>query len=1259
MILIVTRGESGAGKTTIRAHLLTALLNFSSTPLSSKLSYAAFVFDTLTTTKSLTTPRASKSGLLFELQYDTSTSMRPTLLGGKILDHRLERSRVASVPTGERNFHILYYLLAGTSAAEKAHLGLDTVGTVSNDPGARASLTGGQKRWRYLGHPTQLKVGIDDHGGFHHFKTALRKLEFTRNEIAEICQVLASILHIGQLEFVKSQSTSPAAADSGGYSHEGGEAVTTVKNKETLNLVAAFLGVSSHDLEQSLGYKTKTLYRERVTVMLDPRGARSNADELARTLYSLLVAYVIEQINQRTCALEESVANTVSIVDFPGFAQASATGSTLDQLLNNAATESHFNFCLQNFFGRTAEDMEAEDINVPMTEYFDNTETVRGLLKPGNGLLGILDDQMRRGKTDLQFLEAIHKRFNGKNKSIVPGSATAILPGSNFPTTNTAASFTVRHFAGDVDYSIEGLLEENGEVISGDLMNLIRSTQTDFIRVLFGQDALKTVTHPKEKTAIVQASVSSKPSRMPSMAKRKGGRPERRNTRKALPFDEETSDHDSKSVTADSKGGNSAGKQQGAAAQFLSSLNNITKSLGATGVNSYFVFCLKPNDRRIANQFDSKCVRTQVQTFGIAEISQRLRNADFSVFLPFAEFLGLAEGETVVGSERERTEMILESKPWRDNEARTGSTGIFLSERCWLEIANIDDITLPARTLSADEGEGLLNPADASRGFSDSRVRLLASNGSSPGAFYHDDKGGNYFGSHDVDARSEAPSGITNGGDMFRDLETRKAMGEKVQEKELEEVDVVPTSGSRKRWMFVVWTMTWWIPDILIKWIGRMKRPDVRTAWREKVAINFLIWLSCALVVFFMIGFPELICPKQNVYSTSELTSYNGKGKHSSYVAMRGIVYDLGAFMPAHYPSIIPQSSLKKYAGTDATNLFPVQVSALCNGPDGTVDPAVQLNYKNTNYTSSNNLISRTDLNARYHDFRWATNDSRPDWWYEQQIVLKANYMKGRVGFSPNYLKTLSKKGDSIAYMYNKVYDFTAYNLGGRKPEFPWDVEPHSVNSNYMSQPVVDLFQQKSGSDVTKLWESLNLPLDEKNRMMVCLNNLFYVGDLDTRGSAKCLFAKYLLLAISILLVSVIVFKFLAALQFGKKNVPENLDKFIICTIPAYTEDEDSLRRAIDSAARMKYDDKRKLLVIICDGMIIGQGNDKPTPRIVLDILGVSETMDPEPLSFESLGEGMKQHNMGKVYSGLYEVHGHIVPFLVVVKVGKPSEVSK
>lgn len=1202
--------------------------------------------------------------------------MNPTLIGGKLLDHRLERSRIATVPTGERSFHVLYYLLAGTSAAEKEHLGLSNPSLVSErgiSATNRLSETTGHKRWRYLGHPTQLKVGINDSEGFQHFKTALRKLEFPREEIAEICRILACILHIGQLEFMTSESTTPAADESGGYSHEGGEMVTVVRNKEILGIVAAFLGLSTQDLETNLGYKTKTLHRERVTVLLDPKGARGNADELARTLYSLLVAYVIEQINQRTCALEDSVANTISIVDFPGFAQSASTGSTLDQLLNNAATESLYNFCLQSFFQRKADLLESEEVGVAATSYFDNTDAVRGLLKHGNGLLSIMDDQTRRGRTDYQFLESIRKRFENKNPAIIAGSATLIQPGSNFPTRNTAASFTVKHFAGEVEYPVNGLVEENGEVIAGDLMNLINSTRSDFVRELFGQESLHTVMHPKEKTAIMQAQVSSKPLRMPSMARRRGERPAR--LRERVRSDEHSAEDDIDDLSGlagrDRKGPSETkktgsrlgGLDQGASGQFLASLDNITKSISSPNTNPYIVFCLKPNDRRIANQFDSKCVRTQIQTLGIAEISQRLRNADFSLFLPFGEFLGLAEAETVlVGSEREKAEMVLDEKGWPGNEARVGSTGVFLSERCWAEVAKLGDKGFEIGRYPGAETEGRDEIFRGDRGaYGDSKINLMSSQDEFLSPAYGDDvKQGGHFGSRELDARSDAGASAFHSGDMFRNLETREHMAEKGNEKKMEEVDDVVTSGSRKRWLAVVWLLTFYVPDFLIKWIGRMKRADIRTAWREKFAINLLIWISCGFVIFFIVIFPQVICPKQHVYSAAELTSYNGKNGRESYIAIRGQVFDLGAFIPSHYPSIVPQAALQKYAGIDATDLFPVQVSALCQGTTGSIDPTVQLSYAPSNVSGSANVISSTDLNARYHDFRYFTNDSRPDWFFEQMIMLRANYKKGEIGYTPKYVSQLATKQNSIAIMNGRVYDFTSYIIGGRRTEAPPGQEvPSSVNTNFMDPLVVNLFQQRAGQDVTRYWETLNIDSEMRSRMQLCLDNLFFVGVADTRNSAKCLFARYILLAVSIFLCSVIGFKFFAALQFGKRNLPENLDKFIICQVPAYTEDEESLRRAIDSAARMKYDDKRKLLVIVCDGMIIGQGNDRPTPRIVLDILGVSETVDPEPLSFESLGEGMKQHNMGKVYSGLYEVLGHIVPFLVVVKIGKPSEVSR
>lgn len=1218
------------------------MLNKSSTPLSNKLSLAAYVFDTLTTTKTATTPTASKSGLFYELQYDTSSTTNPILIGGKLLDHRLERSRITDVPTGERNFHVLYYLLAGTSDAEKTHLGLDAAAN-------------GAKRWKFLGHPTQMKVGINDAEGFQLFKNALKKLEFPRSDIAEICQILAVILHIGQLEFETSSDTSVVGNDSGGFSHEGGNSFTGVRNKDVLAIIAAFLGVSAGDLQTTFGYKTKMIHKERVTVMLDPAGARAHANELARTLYALLVAWIMESANSRLCAPEESIANTVSILDFPGFAQQTSTGSILDQLLNNAATEAIYNLTLHNFFDRMADMLESEEVSVPPTSYFDNSDAVKGLLKPGNGLLSIIDDQSRRNKTDMQLLESLRKRFDGKNAAIEVGSATAKLPGSNFLTENTAATFTVRHFAGEVEYPVRGLIEENGEIVSGDLLNMLNGTKSEFIGRLLGQEVLQTITHPAEKTTVMQASISSKPTRAPSVMSRKNSRARpgtayRRQQQDALDRLDQLKERGS----GDSRRNGKQGADQGASAQFLSSLDNVQKAITDPTSNVYFIFCLKPNDRRIANQFDSKCVRTQVQTFGIAEISQRLRSADFSLFVPFGEFLGMADSDTMlVGSERERAEMVIDEKRWPNNEVQVGSTGVFLSERCWMEVAQLSGSQLGMTSPFADSRR--LTPGDQS-GFGASRENF-GSNGNTP-LMYGEKTRSGYFAPDDT--RSEAGVSAIGGGDMFKNFDTREQMAERGNEKALVEVEEFRDSASRKRWLVMVYFLTWFIPDFLIKWIGRMPRKDVRMAWREKVAINFLIWFLCLVAAFFIVVFPLLICPKQYVFTSSELSAYDGK-THSkgAYASIRGNVIDLGALSKNHYPKFVDPKLILNYAGKDVSSLFPIQVNALCSGKDGSISDQVTLEYKNTNFTESPNLIQSSDVNARFHDFRYFTNLSQPDWYYEKLQIMKALYKKGTVGFPPKYVAKLSEKQQTIAILNGRVYDLTTYVLGGRKLKAPPGKKVEDGDTNFMDPKVIDLFTSRSGTDLSKYWDLLSIDAKTRDNMKTCLDNLFYVGDVDTRGSTRCQFAEYLVLAVSVMLASVIAFKFFAALQFGGKNIPENLDKFVMCQIPAYTEDEDSLRRAIDSAARMRYDDKRKLLVVICDGMIIGQGNDRPTPRIVLDILGVSETVDPEPLSFESLGEGQKQHNMGKVYSGLYEVQGHIVPFLVVVKVGKPSEVAR
>ncbi|CAG8726468.1 332_t:CDS:1, partial [Acaulospora morrowiae] len=312
-------------------------------------------------------------------------------------------------------------------------------------------------------------------------------------------------------------------------------------------------------------------------------------------------------------------------------------------------------------------------------------------------------------------------------------------------------------------------------------------------------------------------------------------------------------------------------------------------------------------------------------------------------------------------------------------------------------------------------------------------------------------------------------------------------------------------------------------------------------------------------------------------------------------------------------------------------------------------DPSVTFDYT---------ANGTTDDNAKYHDFRYSTNDYRPDWYFEEVLMkMRSNFLVGQKGISPQNVKDLAIINKrQVAILHDNVYDLTPYITGGRAAVGPGGSPVSGVDKDFMLSYVVDLFTTDSGLDISKKFDALRIDSTLRRNQLTCLRNLFYIGKVDHRNSPQCLFSRYILLVFSGILVAVILFKFLAALQLGARREPEEHDKFVICQVPCYTEGDESMRKTLDSLAVLKYDDKRKLLFIVCDGMVVGAGNDRPTPIIVLDILGVDPNVDPEPLSFISLGDGAKQHNMGKVYSGLYECNGHVVPYIVVIKVGKQNE---
>lgn len=106
---------------------------------------------------------------------------------------------------------------------------------------------------------------------------------------------------------------------------------------------------------------------------------------------------------------------------------------------------------------------------------------------------------------------------------------------------------------------------------------------------------------------------------------------------------------------------------------------------------------------------------------------------------------------------------------------------------------------------------------------------------------------------------------------------------------------------------------------------------------------------------------------------------------------------------------------------------------------------------------------------------------------------------------------------------------------------------PSYTGYAFLDSTLSDLWQQEPGKDITSAVAALKMDPAVFATNLQCIQNLFYVGETDFRLSPKCQVQPYLLLTFSIILVTTIFAKFLAALQLGSKRSPELRDKFVIC----------------------------------------------------------------------------------------------------------------
>lgn len=126
-----------------------------------------------------------------------------------------------------------------------------------------------------------------------------------------------------------------------------------------------------------------------------------------------------------------------------------------------------------------------------------------------------------------------------------------------------------------------------------------------------------------------------------------------------------------------------------------------------------------------------------------------------------------------------------------------------------------------------------------------------------------------------------------------------------------------------------------------------------------------------------------------------------------------------------------------------------------------------------------------------------------------------------------------------------------------------------------------------------------------------------------------------------------------------------------ICLVTAYSESEEGLRTTLDSLATTDYPNSHKVILIVADGMVKGDGNALTTPEICLSMMKDTVTGGDfnaaQAHSYVAIADGHKRHNTAKVFAGFYDYDDATterskqqrVPVILVAKCGNRLEMGE
>ncbi|KAM9619349.1 unconventional myosin-IXb isoform 6-T9 [Morphnus guianensis] len=444
---IVISGESGSGKTqstNFLIHCLTALSQKGyASGVERTILGAGPVLEAFGNAKTAHNNNSSRFGKFIQVNYLENGIVR----GAVVEKYLLEKSRLVSQEKDERNYHVFYYLLLGVNEEERKEFHLKQ-----------------PEDYFYLNqHNLKIEDGEDLRHDFERLKQAMEMVGFLSATKKQIFSILSAILYLGNVTYKKKAT--------------GRDEGLEVGPPEVLDILSQLLKVKREILVEVLTKRKTVTANDKLILPYSLNEAITARDSMAKSLYSALFDWIVLRINHALLNkkdMEESVTClSIGVLDIFGFEDFET--NSFEQFCINYANEQLQYYFNQHIFKLEQEEYKSEGITWHNIDYTDNVACIHLISKKPTGLFYLLDEESNFPHATNQTLLAKFKQQHEENKFFV---GTPVME----------PAFIIRHFAGKVKYQIKDFREKNMDYMRPDIVALLRSSDSAYVRELIGMD---------------------------------------------------------------------------------------------------------------------------------------------------------------------------------------------------------------------------------------------------------------------------------------------------------------------------------------------------------------------------------------------------------------------------------------------------------------------------------------------------------------------------------------------------------------------------------------------------------------------------------------------------------------------------------------------------------------------------------------------------------------------------------------------------